>query len=189
MPQPEHHSWWLTLPGLITAVGGIVTAVAGLIVALHSVGWLKPTEDRKKQNSEVTPSAQTASRAPDAVEPDSKAPALNETSRPSISSGVNLLSANALYREFQANPVDASNRYAGKAVALEGLRGEMILTSDGVQAAVHIVDGSRSNALILVFSDRNQLSGINKGQRFRFKCMVDKYEYSIVWMEDCSIDR
>jgi GTP-binding protein LepA len=102
---------------------------------------------------------------------------------------VDVLSANALHREFQNNPVDASNRYVGKAVVLEGLRGEMILMSDGVQAAVHIVDGSRSNALILVFSDRNQLKGINRGERFRFKCMVRKYEYSSVWMDDCSIDR
>ncbi len=106
-----------------------------------------------------------------------------------ISASANVLSANALHREFQNNPVDASNRYVGKTVALEGLRGEMILMSDGVQAAVHIVDGSRSNALILVFSDRNQLKGINQGQRFRSKCTVRKYEYSSVWMDDCSIVR
>jgi hypothetical protein len=111
------------------------------------------------------------------------------SSAPRISGSANVLSANALYREFQNNPIDGSKRYVGKAVALEGLRGEVILKSDGVQAVVHIVDGSRSNALILVFSDRNQLTGINQGQRFRFKCMVRKYEYSIVWMDDCSIDR
>ncbi len=105
-----------------------------------------------------------------------------------ISTSANVLSANALYREFQNNPVDAGKRYVGKAVALEGLRGEMILMSDGVQAAVHIVDRSRPNALVLMFSDRNRLKGINQGQRFRFKCMVRKYEYSIVWMDDCSID-
>lgn len=102
--------------------------------------------------------------------------------------GANLLSANALYREFQDNPVDATDRYAGRAVILEGLRGEMILTSDGVQAAVHVADGSRTNALILAFSDRNQLRGIGRGQRFRFKCAVEKYQYAILWMEDCSIE-
>jgi hypothetical protein len=98
------------------------------------------------------------------------------------------LSANALYREFQNNPVDATDRYQGRAVVLEGLRGEMILLPNGVQAAVHVADGRRTNALILLFSDRNQLRGINSGQRFRFKCVVDKYEYSTVWMEDCSIE-
>jgi hypothetical protein len=98
------------------------------------------------------------------------------------------LSANALYREFQDNAVDATDRYAGRAVVLEGLRGEMILLSGGVQAAVHVADGRKTNALILSFPDRNQLRGINRGQRFRFKCVVEKYQYSTVWMEDCSID-
>jgi hypothetical protein len=106
----------------------------------------------------------------------------------SAATGANLLSANALYREFQDNPVDATDRYAGRAVELEGLRGEVILLSGGVQAAVHVAEGRRTNALILSFPDRNQLRGINRGQRFRFKCVVEKYEYSTVWMEDCSIE-
>jgi hypothetical protein len=107
---------------------------------------------------------------------------------PNTAAGANLPSANALYREFQDNPVDATDRYAGRAVVLEGLRGEMILLSDGVQAAVHVADGRTTNALILSFSDRNQLRGINRGQRFRFKCVVEKYQYATVWMEDCSIE-
>jgi hypothetical protein len=102
--------------------------------------------------------------------------------------GATLLSANALYREFRANPVDATDRYAGRAVVLEGLRGEMILLSDGVQAAVHVAEGRTTNALILLFSDRNQLRGINPGQRFRFTCVVDKYQNPTVWMEDCSVE-
>ncbi len=114
---------------------------------------------------------------------------MNKTAVAARKSASNFLSANALHREFHNYPVDASNRYVGKTVTLEGLRGDMILTSDGVQAAVHIVDGSQSNALILVFSDRNQLKDINQGERFRFKCTVGKYEYSIVWMDDCSIVR
>jgi hypothetical protein len=61
--------------------------------------------------------------------------------------------------------------------------------SDGVQAAVHIADRAKSNALILLFPDRNLLRGTEKGQRFRFRCTVDKYEHSIVWMEDCSVER
>jgi hypothetical protein len=107
---------------------------------------------------------------------------------PNTAASGTLPSANALYREFQDNPLDATNRYVGRALVLEGLRGEMILMPDGVQAAVHVADGRRTNALILLFSDRNQLRGINGGQRFRFKCVVEKYEYSTVWMEDCSIE-
>jgi hypothetical protein len=102
--------------------------------------------------------------------------------------GATPLSANALYREFQNNPVDATDRYAGRAVVLEGLRGEMILLSDGVQAAVHVAEGPTANALILLFSDRNQLRGINRGQRFRFRCVVDKYQNPTVWMDDCSVE-
>lgn len=107
---------------------------------------------------------------------------------PNTAANETLPSANALYREFQDNALDATDRYVGRAVVLEGLRGEMILMPDGVQAAVHVADGRRTNALILLFSDRNQLRGINRGQRFRFKCVVEKYEYSTVWMEDCSIE-
>jgi hypothetical protein len=112
-----------------------------------------------------------------------------QASRPIVAEGVNLPSANVLYREFQDNPVDASNQYVGKAVILDGLRGEVILRSDGVGAAVHIADRGKSNALILSFNDRNELSGIKPGQRFRFRCLVEKYEYLIVWLEDCSIER
>lgn len=32
------HSWWLTLPGVITAVAGLLTAVSGLVLALHQAG-------------------------------------------------------------------------------------------------------------------------------------------------------
>ena len=102
--------------------------------------------------------------------------------------GPRLLSANALYREFQDNPIDASNKYAGKTVVLEGLRGDIVLRSDGVGAAVHIADSGRPNALILRFSDRNDLASIDRGQKFRFRGTVKSYEYSIVWMEDCTIE-
>jgi len=108
---------------------------------------------------------------------------------PAIVDGPRLLSANALYRDFQNNPVDAGNKYVDKTVVLEGLRGNVILHSDDAGAAVHIADSSRSNALILNFTDRNDLTGINPGQKFRFRCTVNKYEYSIVWMEDCTIER
>jgi len=112
-----------------------------------------------------------------------------DANTPVLVDGPSLLSANALYRDFRNNPIDASNKYEGKTVVLEGLRGDIVLHSDGVSAAVHIADSGRPNALILSFSNRNDLAGINRGQKFRFRCTVEKYEYSIVWMQDCTIDR
>lgn len=102
--------------------------------------------------------------------------------------GASLLSANALYREFQNNPVDASAKYVDQAVVLQGRRGEMVLLSDGVGAAVHIADGGRPNALILSFPNRQQLKGLDRDAVFRFKCTVTDYEFGTVWMEGCSIE-
>jgi hypothetical protein len=53
---------------------------------------------------------------------------------------------------------------------------------------VHISDRGNSRALILPFPSRNDLIGVSRGQKFRFRCTVEKYEYSIVWMEeDCVV--
>jgi len=106
----------------------------------------------------------------------------------SVSAPSELLSANALYREFQNNPVDASAKYVDQAVVLHGRRGKMVLMSDGVSAAVHIADGDRPNALVLSFPDRKQLKGLDRDAVFRFKCTVTKYEFGSVWMNDCSIE-
>ena len=106
--------------------------------------------------------------------------------RPAILNG--LLSANALYRAFEGDAGAASAKYVGHVMDLEGLRGEVILL-DGMAAAVHIGDRFKSNALILSFSDRRQVAAIEAGQQFRFKCTVDKFEYLIVWMKDCSVVR
>jgi hypothetical protein len=34
------HSWWLTLPGVLTAVAGLITAITGLLVGLNQAGLL-----------------------------------------------------------------------------------------------------------------------------------------------------
>jgi hypothetical protein len=104
-----------------------------------------------------------------------------------MAASTDLLSANALYREFQNNPVDASARYVDQTVALQGRRGEMVLLSDGVGAAVHIADGGRSSALVLSFPDRKPLTGLDRDAVFRFKCTVTKYEFGSVWMQGCSV--
>lgn len=98
-----------------------------------------------------------------------------------------LLSANALYREFHNNDVDASVKYVDKAVVLEGRRGDVILHQQNDAAVVHIADGSRSNALILSFPDPTHLQGIARGSVFRFRCTVDGYRYAILWLVGCSI--
>jgi hypothetical protein len=98
-----------------------------------------------------------------------------------------VLSANVLYRAFQENEADAANRYAGRFVTLEGLRGDVIFRDDGKSAAVHVPDRGTSNALILSFPNRNELSGVSKGQRFVFTCGVRKFEYLMLWLEDCHL--
>ena len=98
-----------------------------------------------------------------------------------------LPSANTLFREFEDDPINASDRYVGKAITLEGARGKVILLSDGISAAVHIPDRGKPDALILSFPDRNELAGVKKGQMFRFVCTVTKFEYGHVWLDDCAI--
>jgi len=36
--EEKPQKWWLTLPGILTAIAGLITAVAGLILALHQAG-------------------------------------------------------------------------------------------------------------------------------------------------------
>lgn len=99
-----------------------------------------------------------------------------------------LSSAVALYREFDKDYKAALNRYAGKTLVLEGRRGDLIQLSDG-GAAIHIADGFRSRALVLVFGDMREVSGIGEGAQFRFRCTVEGFDYQYVQMKDCSIVR
>lgn len=99
-----------------------------------------------------------------------------------------LLSANALYREFNQDEKAALGRYAGRRVVLEGRRGTLIQLSDG-GAAIHIADGFTDRALVLVFKDLRQVSGISEGAPFRFTCVVESFDYLYVHLEDCSIVR
>jgi hypothetical protein len=99
-----------------------------------------------------------------------------------------LLSANALYREFKQDSTAALGRYAGKTLVLEGRRGTLISLSDG-GAAIHIADGFTSRALVLVFEDLREVSGISEGAQFRFKCTVESFDYLYVHMQACSIVR
>jgi Tfp pilus tip-associated adhesin PilY1 len=97
-----------------------------------------------------------------------------------------LLSANALYREFNKDSNAALGRHAGKTLVLEGRRGTLIELSDG-GAAIHIADGFTSRALVLVFRDLREVSGISEGAQFRFRCTVESFDYLYVHLEGCSI--
>ena len=99
-----------------------------------------------------------------------------------------LSTAVALYREFAKDYKAALNRYAGKTLVLEGRRGDLIQLSDG-GAAIHIADGFRSRALVLVFGNMKEVSGIGEGAQFRFRCTVEGFDYQYVQMKDCSIVR
>lgn len=98
------------------------------------------------------------------------------------------LSANALYREFKQDDKAALQRYGGKTLVLEGRRGTLTPLSGG-GAAIHIPDGFTSRALVLVFPDPKEVSGIGEGAQFRFRCTVSSFEYQYVHMETCSVVR
>lgn len=99
-----------------------------------------------------------------------------------------LLSAVALYREFDRDYKAALQRYSGKTLVLEGRRGTFIELSDG-GAAVHIPDGFTSRALVLYFPDLKEVSEIGAGTQFRFRCTVSNFDYQYVQMKSCSVVR
>lgn len=54
MTEPQKsQSWWLTIPGVLTAIAGIITAITGLIIALNQTGLFShiPIGDASHQAS------------------------------------------------------------------------------------------------------------------------------------------
>ena len=119
---------------------------------------------------------------------DGKGKPTNTTSPPAVADAGPLLSANVLYREFNKDSKAALARHAGKTLVLEGRRGTLIELSDG-GAAIHIADGFTSRALVLVFNDLREVSGISEGAQFRFRCTVESFDYLYVHLEACSLVR
>ena len=99
-----------------------------------------------------------------------------------------LLSGPALYREFLKDERAALARYKGKAVTLEGRRGTLIQLSDG-GAAIHVPDGFQPRALVLVFRNFNEVSGISEGATFSFRCTLDDWAYQYLHLGNCSVVR
>ena len=102
--------------------------------------------------------------------------------------GGRALSAVAMYREFKENENAALRKYGGTTQVFEGIRGTRIDTSFGT-VAIHIPDGYTARALVLSFSDPQQLDGIEQGVNFRFKCTVEKFDYQYVHLNDCTVVR
>ena len=65
------HSWWGTIPGILTAVAGVITALSGLIVALGQMGFFEeesrnssPVQEIKNGEPKVTPTPQSHCKQP-----------------------------------------------------------------------------------------------------------------------------
>ena len=99
-----------------------------------------------------------------------------------------LFSAPALYREFLKDESTTLARYKGKTLVLEGRRGTLIQMSGG-GAAIHVPDGYQPRALVLLFRNLNEVSGISEGAPFRFRCTVDDWAYQYVHLNNCSVVR
>jgi hypothetical protein len=99
-----------------------------------------------------------------------------------------LLSAPALYREFLKDEQGTLARYKGRTLVLEGRRGTLIQLSDG-GAAIHVPDGYQPRALVLVFRQLSEVSGIGEGAQFRFRCSVDDWAYQYVHLANCTVVR
>lgn len=60
----EKKSFWMTLPGVLTALGGLIGAIAALITALYTAGVLQ----RKPQETSVAP-VEKVMELPEEVKP------------------------------------------------------------------------------------------------------------------------
>ena len=54
MAEDETKSWWLTLPGMITAISGAIVAITGLLAVLHQAGLLGSSHDGTTETSAPT---------------------------------------------------------------------------------------------------------------------------------------
>jgi tRNA_anti-like len=98
----------------------------------------------------------------------------------------NVPSANLLYREYEANEEAARAKHDGTIVEIEARRGDQIQQDDG-SVTIHIDEGGNSNALIANFPDSSQVTGIEQGELFRFRCQVEKFDYQKLWLKTCQM--
>ena len=66
--DPKLHSWWQTLPGIITATAGIITALTGLLVVLYNTGFFQPAARNQEPVSTSSPVVEPGGRPSQALE-------------------------------------------------------------------------------------------------------------------------
>lgn len=68
--EQHRHSFWTTLPGILTGVAAVVTALTGLMIGLSQSGWLGSSAERSEGAGATTAHAErTSSRPTDAARP------------------------------------------------------------------------------------------------------------------------
>ena len=89
---------------------------------------------------------------------------------------------------FKQNQDAALKKHGGTTQMLEGKRGTRIDLSGG-GVAIHIPDGYTARALVLMFSDPQQVEGIEENAQFRFRCTVANFDYQYLNMDNCTVVR
>jgi serine/threonine-protein kinase len=54
MAEDETKSWWITLPGIITAISGAIAALTALLAVLHQAGLLGSSHDGTTTSASTT---------------------------------------------------------------------------------------------------------------------------------------
>lgn len=75
-------SWWLTVPGILTATAGTITAVTGLIVALQQSGLLGGGDKSRQQSKNESRADTSATAATQPQNPPAPSPTVVEASAP-----------------------------------------------------------------------------------------------------------
>jgi hypothetical protein len=57
--QRETQKWWLSLPGILTAVGAVITAITGLLIGLHQAGLLGDEDSPTTSSTPTAPASGT----------------------------------------------------------------------------------------------------------------------------------
>jgi hypothetical protein len=70
--EPKLHSWWQTLPGILTATAGIITAVTGLLVVLYQAGFFERAGKDADASYTAAPVTESATNASQPGETNSK---------------------------------------------------------------------------------------------------------------------
>lgn len=76
--DPKLHSWWQTLPGIMTATAGIITALTGLLVVLYNTGFFQPAASNREPASTSSPVLEPEARPSQPLETPAQQPPARE---------------------------------------------------------------------------------------------------------------